>query len=84
MVNKQHEKNRRDYLANKVDIQSGYASALSLSIEETDTITMTKSNRNNLLLRLLKYVLLDILKNRMVLFYTLFLLATSFGLFSMI
>ncbi|MBK7965722.1 MAG: ABC transporter permease subunit [Bacteroidetes bacterium] len=44
---------------------------------------MTKSNRNNLLLRLLKYVLLDILKNRMVLFYTLFLLATSFGLFSM-
>ena len=83
MVNKQHEKNRRDYLANKVDIQSGYASALSLSIEETDTITMTKSNRNNLLLRLLKYVLLDILKNRMVLFYTLFLLATSFGLFSM-
>ncbi|MBL7925125.1 MAG: ABC transporter permease subunit [Bacteroidia bacterium] len=35
------------------------------------------------MIRLLKYVLLDILKNRMMVFYTLFLLAVSFGLFTM-
>jgi len=41
----------------------------------------TKIGNNSLMLRLLKYVLLDILKNRMVIFYTLFMLSVSFGLF---
>jgi Cu-processing system permease protein len=36
-----------------------------------------------LLLRILKYILYDILQNRTVLGYTLFLLAVSFGLFSL-
>jgi Cu-processing system permease protein len=60
-----------------------YTSAMAIDRGEPSTITMKSSTGKNLLLRLLKYVLLDILKNRMVLFYTLFLLATSFGLFSM-
>ena len=33
------------------------------------------------MIKIIKYVLIDILKNRIVLGYTLFLLAVSFGLF---
>ncbi len=46
------------------------------------TATEGSHRSNHLMLRLLKYVLLDILKNKLVVFYTLFLLAISFGLFS--
>ncbi len=42
----------------------------------------TKAGKKYLMLRLLKYVLLDILKNRMVIFYALFLFVISTGLFS--
>ena len=68
---------------NNLDFREACASAILMENDEPTIITMNTSTRNNLLLRLLKYVLLDILKNRMLLFYTLFLLATSFGLFSM-
>jgi Cu-processing system permease protein len=46
-------------------------------------IALSDSPRSSLLLRLLKYVLLDILKNKMMLFYTVFLFAVSFGILSM-
>lgn len=46
-------------------------------------IALPESSRSSLLLRLLKYVLLDILKNKMILFYTVFLFAVSFGILSM-
>lgn len=46
-------------------------------------IALPESSRSSLLLRLLKYVLLDILKNKMMLFYTVFLFAVSFGILSM-
>jgi len=55
----------------------------SISPEKDSEIMLemkTKISNNNLMLRLLKYVLLDILKNRMVIFYTLFMLSVSFGL----
>lgn len=68
---------------NFVASQEAYSSAILLDNYESSTMTTKASSSKYLLLRLLKYVLLDILKNRMVLFYTLFLLATSFGLFSM-
>ncbi len=68
---------------NNLDFREACISAILMEKDEPSIITMNTSTRNNLLLRLLKYVLLDILKNRMLLFYTLFLLATSFGLFSM-
>lgn len=46
--------------------------------------TMTTSDqRPYILLKLLRYVLLDILKNRMVLLYTVFLFAVSFGILTM-
>lgn len=83
MENRHYKNNTTGAIGNEMQVQSVYYSAISLSSEETERIAMTKPKGNNLLLRLLKYVLLDILKNRMVLFYTLFLLATSFGLFSM-
>lgn len=82
MENSQYNSNR-GALGNEMQVQIVYHSAISLNTEAAETRTMTKPKENNLLLRLLKFVLLDILKNRMVLFYTLFLLATSFGLFSM-
>lgn len=83
MENSQYNNSHRGALGNEMQVQSVYYSAISLSNEAAATKSMTTSKGNNLLLRLLKFVLLDILKNRMVLFYTLFLLATSFGLFSM-
>ncbi len=68
---------------NQIEGSGTFASAILLKHDDPSTIKMRTSTKKYLLLRLLKYVLLDILKNRMVLFYTLFLLATSFGLFSM-
>lgn len=53
-----------------------------LSIMEKP-IALSDSPRSSLLFRLLKYVLLDILKNKMMLFYTVFLFAVSFGILSM-
>lgn len=81
MEDRNYRNNNTGALGNEMQVKSVYYSALSLSTEETER--MAKPKGNNLLIRLLKYVLLDILKNRMVLLYTLFLLATSFGLFSM-
>lgn len=46
------------------------------------SLKKTNSGKSHLMLRLLKYVLLDILKNRMVIFYTIFLFTISTGLFS--
>lgn len=46
-------------------------------------MALSDSSHSSLLLRLLKYVLLDILKNKMILFYTVFLFAVSFGILSM-
>lgn len=61
---------------------AGKTSAIkNSSAGEMNTETM-KQEKSNLMFRLLKYVLLDILKNRMVVFYTIFLLAISIGLFS--
>ena len=77
--NSRFEDQTRKYLNG----QETYSSAIVLDNDGPSTMIMKTSTGRNLLLRLLKYVLLDILKNRMVLFYTLFLLATSFGLFSM-
>ena len=44
---------------------------------------IVSGTRPNVLLKLLRYVLLDILKNRMVLLYTIFLFAVSFGMLTM-
>ncbi|MFN0188476.1 MAG: ABC transporter permease subunit [Bacteroidia bacterium] len=77
--NSRNEEGTNNFVAS----QEAYASAILLDNYESSTMTTKASSRKYLLLRLLKYVLLDILKNRMLLFYTLFLLATSFGLFSM-
>lgn len=51
-----------------------------MNAEATTTIP---GQRPNILLKLLRYVLLDILKNRMVLLYTVFLFAVSFGILTM-
>lgn len=45
--------------------------------------TQTHMNRNTTAFRILKYVLYDILQNRIVIGYTLFLLAVSFGVFNL-
>lgn len=59
---------------------------LSVSLNENMNAALTtpvSGARPRVLLKLLRYVLVDILKNRMVLFYTLFLFAVSFGMLSM-
>lgn len=75
--------NNRKPLVGQLDLNVTFESGLPLqkTIHSIDHMPPTKGNY--LLLRLLKYVLLDILKNKMVLFYTLFLAAVSLGLFSM-
>ena len=69
---------------NKPAIIAGTAPMEVMSDVMTDAIVKENIGQSrSLMLRLLKYVLLDILKNRMIFFYTLFLLAVSFGLFLM-
>lgn len=75
-------KNRKP-IASPLDLNITFESEFHLPNNTSSPALMNAIKGNYLLLRLLKYVLLDILKNKMVLFYTLFLLTVSFGLFSM-
>lgn len=47
------------------------------------TVSTDSARKSGVLPQLLKYVLIDILKNKMVLFYTIFLFGVSFGLMTM-
>lgn len=65
---------------------SPFNDAETLAMIETtgiDRSTSKPERTTSVLFRITKYVLLDILQNRMVIGYTLFLMAVSFGLFNL-
>jgi Cu-processing system permease protein len=75
--------NNREQVVVPFDLNDTFESKIPLQKNIHSLSNMNPTKGNYLLFRLLKYVLLDILKNKMVLFYTLFLVAVSLGLFSM-
>ena len=63
--------------------QSEAGQRCNKAITANEGLQSTAVKRSSLMLRIVKYVLYDILQNRIVIAYTLFLLAVSFGLFNL-
>lgn len=61
------------------DIRNG---VLSIKTDNA-TVSTGSAKKSGVLPQLLKYVLIDIMRNKMVLFYTIFLFGVSFGLMTM-